>query len=164
MRLDRQQWLALNKFVKDFPGADMYKQLRDFFLIYGFEAEPVGVTGWSVSIACNNTFTNHGCTPEDCNINVMKKTEMFIGEDDNPSIPFSPPLYRKSELFGVLVETVRDVKAGEEIMINYSNLRVSLDNDVGFSKFLSEMCDKGIGLVPANEAGTQEYVYEGLYW
>ena len=162
MRLDRQQWLALNKFVKDFPEADMYKQLRDFVLIYGFESEAVGTTGWSVSIACNNTFTNHGCTTEQVNTHWMP--DMYFGEDNYPDTPFSPPMFRKSALLSVIVATVRDVKAGEEIMVDYSTFRdASLDTteDVGFQKFLSEMCDKGIGLVPANEAGTQE-IYESV--
>jgi hypothetical protein len=159
MRLDRQQWLALNKFVKDFPEAEMYKQLRDFVLVYGYESEALGTTGWAVSIACNNTFTNHGCTPEQINLEWMAETH--FSEDGAPDISFSPPLYRKSELLGILTQAARDVKAGEEFMSDYSTFRDSLDDEVGFTEFLRTMCDKGIGLVPANEAGTQEYVYEG---
>jgi hypothetical protein len=87
--------------------------------------------------------------------------ETHFSEDGAPDISFSPPLYRKSELLGILTQAARDVKAGEEFMSDYSTFRDSLDDEVGFTEFLRTMCDKGIGLVPANEAGTQEYVYEG---
>ncbi len=43
LHIDSHQWEALNDFVKEFPDAKLYKELRDFFLIYGFENEPNGL-------------------------------------------------------------------------------------------------------------------------
>ena len=147
IRVDSQQWIALNKFVDDFPEAEMYTQLRDFFISYGFET---GTTGWSASIACNNTFSNHGCTPKEVNVNWVEYT--YIGEDETESPPFSPPLIRKAELLGVLVHAVQDIKAGDEILCDYTSFRENEDIDPVYTKLLDDICHNGVGLVPVNES------------
>ena len=156
IRVDSQQWIALNKFVDDFPEAEMYTQLRDFFISYGFESEPLGTTGWSASIACNNTFSNHGCTPKEVNVNWMESA--YYGEENFYS-PFSPPLVRKSELLGVLVEAAQDIKAGDEIMCDYGAFREPGGDDSQYALFLANMCDHGIGLVPSKKVGAPNDTY-----
>ena len=65
----------MNKFIEDFPEAKLYKgRLRDFFLTYGFQNEPVGLSGWSVSVASTDTFTNHTCTTEQRNVKAYPYT------------------------------------------------------------------------------------------
>jgi hypothetical protein len=147
LRIDAQRWEALNKFVEDFPDAHLYKQIRDFFIAYGYESEQLGLTGWAVSIACNNTFTNHACTEQEKGAYYLKESYL---DEDGEYIGFSPPLYRKAELFSVLVEAIRDIKAGEEIMVDYAAFR-SEGNHEDFNKFLENMCTAGIGLVAVDD-------------
>ena len=68
LHIDAYQWEALSNLVKDFPDAKEYTNLLDFFISYGFQNEPLGLTSWSLSIASNNIFTNHGCTETDWNV------------------------------------------------------------------------------------------------
>ena len=118
--MDRYQWEALNQFVEDFPDADMYRQLRDFWVAYGYEAEALGTSGWTVSIACNNTFSNHGCTPEEVAVNYAN----YVSYDtDGAEIGFSPVLVRRSELAGSLAITTHDIKAGDEILSHYAEFQ-----------------------------------------
>ena len=159
LRIDKQRWNALNKFIDDFPEADLYRQLRDFFITYGFESEALGSTGWAVSIACNNTFTNHGCSHDE--INTCWVEELYVGEDENPSSPFSPPFLRKSELFVMLTHAVKDIKAGDEIMMDYSAFREHVATDQNFTKFLDDMCQKGVGLVPTTSVATNDITLDG---
>lgn len=145
IRIQRQQWEALNQFVEDFPDANMFKEFRDFVIAYGFESESLGHSGWAVSIASNNSFTNHACTKEEetvCTIGYVDETE-FGGDD----VGFSPPINRRGELLGVLAITSRDVKAGEELMMDYRCFRDD-PNDPEFNEFLLKMCsDEKNGLV-----------------
>lgn len=158
LRIDSEQWNALNKFIDDFPAADMYHQLRNFFIVYGFESFALGSTGWAGSIACNNTFMNHGCT--DAEINTCWVKELYIGEDDIPSSPFSPPFLRKSELFVMLIHAEKNIKAGDEIMMDYMYIRENAATDTNFTKFLDDMCHKGVGWVPTTNNGTNENSYD----
>jgi SET domain len=142
IRIDRVQWDALNKFISDFPEANQFQQLRDFFFAYGFESEALGVGGWAVSIACNNTFVNHGCTEEERTITPIEY--VFNGEDGD-EVQFSPPINRREDLLGSLVMTSRDVKAGEEIAMDYHYLRNNYNEE--FDVFLKHVCSDGTGLV-----------------
>lgn len=148
IRIEHDQWVALNAFVERFPDAEMFRQLRDFFLAYGFESESLGRSGWYVSIASNNTFCNHACSNEE--ETAAPTYEVFLSEDDNKEAAFSPPLVRRSDLFGSLVVTTRDIKAGEEIAMDYHVLRNDPSAN-GFHEFLAEICREGKGLVPVNE-------------
>ena len=59
LRIDHDQWEALNEFIDQFPDAEIYRKVRDFVVAYGFHADAMGQSGWCVSIANNSTFTNH---------------------------------------------------------------------------------------------------------
>jgi spermidine synthase len=145
LHVPKEQWDALNKFIDDFPDLPMYPKVRDFIVAYGFEDYVLGHGGWSVSFPSNNTFTNHGCTENEVNVEFLRSA--FAGEGSNDTA-FSPPLTRRSHLFGILVHTTRDVKAGEEIMCDYMTFR-SDDRDPDMRKFLDTICNEGIGLIPA---------------
>ena len=152
-RLDAQQWEALTEFVEDFPDASMYKDFRDFFLAYGYEAEEIGQTGWTVSIACKNTFTNHACTDEEANAGYIG--EIFENEDGG-SIGFNPVITRKADIVGTLTVALQDIPAGTEIQTDYSSFRTYEDED--FTNFLNKVCTTGVGKVSvdANTADQSE--------
>jgi hypothetical protein len=78
----------------------------------------------------------------------------YAGEGSNDTA-FSPPLTRRSHLFGMLVHTTRDVKAGEEIMVDYMTFRND-DQDPDMRKFLDTICAEGIGLIPAEGANKDD--------
>jgi SET domain-containing protein len=142
MRIDRIQWEALNKFISDFPEADQFRELRDFYLAYGFESDVLGVGGWAVSIAGISSFMNHACLEEERNVD----PNMYLqyGEDGNAEVQFSPPMNRRAELLGVLAIASRDIMAGEEIAIDYHLLRNAYDE---LDSFLKHVCSNGVGLV-----------------
>jgi hypothetical protein len=152
LRLDHDQWEALNAFIERFPEAEWYKNLRDFFLAYGFESEPLGLTGWCVSTANNATFTNHACSEFEANS--MYMTVLFFNEDDE-DISFSPMQVRYSELFAVLVWATRDITAGEEIQENYRAFRTNPRHDVEFMNLLDQICETGLGMVPVHKGGSK---------
>lgn len=143
IRVERDQWEALNEFVEMFPDADMFRQFRDFVVAYGFESEPLERSGWVVSIACNNSFTNHACTKEE--ETTMEVIDIHYSEDGISDVFFSPPVSRRADLLGALVMTSRDVKAGEELAMDYNSFRE--DPDYEFKELLRQMCDEGVGLV-----------------
>jgi len=142
LHLDSQRWAALNKFINDFPAVEMYHRLRHFFDVYGLESEPFRSNDRYVSIGCDMIFAHHGCGDQDANIGLLEYA--LFGEDKNHFSPFSPPLHRKSELLGVLVETGTHIKKGEEIIGNCATFREK-GNRVG--------SHKGIRLVPTTKAG-----------
>lgn len=142
MRIDRVQWEKLNKFISDFPEADRFRQLRDFYLAYGFESDVLGVGGWAVSIAGISTFMNHGCLEEERNVD--PNMHLQYGEDGSKEVQFSPPVNRRAELLGILVVALRDIMAGEEIAMDYHLLRNEYDELDGF---LKQVCSGGLGLV-----------------
>jgi hypothetical protein len=143
LHLDSYQWEALNKFIDDFPDAVMYQQLRDFILAYGYESDSFGQSGWDVSIASNNTFTNHACSSNEANVGHVS---IAYVDESGMEPGFSPPLMRRAHLFSVLTMTNRDMKAGDEILMDYSLFRSNVDPE--FQSLLESMCHKGIGLVP----------------
>ena len=151
IRIERDKWEALNKFVQDFPDAEMFRQFRDFVLAYGFESESLERSGWVVSIACNNSFTNHACTKEEETTTTLR--DIHYSEDGDDDVAFSPPVNRRADLLGVLTMTSRDVKAGEELMMDYRCFRTD-ENDPEFNDFLDSMCREGRGLV--NDAVVDE--------
>lgn len=134
------QWQALNKFVEEYPDAKMYQELVSFFLSYGFENEVNGQSGWSVSIACMNTFTNHACEEADRS---ATSTYPDTGGDE---LLFSPLQLRRKE-FGMLTVANRNIKIGDEIMMDYSLFRTH-DKDGEYKIFLQNMCQTGEGHVP----------------
>jgi len=145
IHIDRDKWDALNKFIDDFPDAEMFRDFRDFVVAYGFESETLGQGGWTVSIACNNTFTNHACTKEEETTETL--FDVHYDESGQEYVSFSPPMNRRADLLGVLAITVRDVKAGEELTIDYRCFRED-ENDEDFNEFLRSMCsDASNGLV-----------------
>jgi spermidine synthase len=150
LHLDGFQWEALNSFVEDFPDAKEYKTLRDFFISYGFQNEPIGLTGWSVSIASNNTFTNHGCAETDWNVGAFPYTKdpEILYESD---LMFAMIWNRRPQL-GMATAATRDIKEGETIMMDYSTFRTL--EDPKFTKFLQDICDTGIGLIDSSDAKT----------
>ena len=144
IHIDEIQWDNLNQFVHDFPDAEMYSQLRDFFYAYGFESASLGRTGWSVSLASNNTFTNHACTPAEINVG---SPNFHVGQE-NEDIMFSPALSRRPEMFSQFTVALRDIKEGEEIMMDYTHFREEGSDDIEFISFLQRVCTNGDGLVP----------------
>jgi len=144
-RIEQDQWQALNKFVEDFPEADMYRQLLDFILAYGFEQQALGIDGWGVSIACANTFINHACTKSEENVSWHKPAYQNEDGNEDEYLVFSPPFTRRAEILEQLVVTSRDIKAGDEILQNYFAFRTSPDKE--YRKLLKSMCEDGVGLV-----------------
>ena len=143
LHIHRYQWEALNQFVEDYPDAHMYRQLRDFFLSYGFENEPNGLSGWTVSVANMNTFSNHACNEEDQSV---ESTDGLAYDKEEGEIMFSPLAYRRKNMFMFTV-AARDIKAGEEIQMDYSSFRTELTEE--YSALLKSFCD-GEGLVPVD--------------
>lgn len=144
-RIEQDQWQALNEFVEDYPEAEMYRQLRDFVIAYGFEQHTLGINGWGVSIACTSTFTNHACTKQEANVSWLKPAyESEDGKDDE-GLVFSPPFVRRAEVFAQLMVASKNIKAGDEILQNYITFRTSPDKK--YKEFLNTMCNEGVGLV-----------------
>lgn len=150
-RLERDQWKALNKFVNDYPEADMYRQLREFLLAYGFEQQDLGIDGWGVSLACTNTFVNHACSSSEDNTSWLKPA--FEHEYGKDGAAYSPPFVRRAEIFAQLTVASRDIKAGEEILQNYYSFRVNPDDE--YKKLLKRMCEEGSGLVENTVGGDE---------
>ena len=145
LRLEREQLQALKQFVVDFPDAEMYHQLLDYLIAYGFEMEGLGFSGWGVSLACNNTFMNHACTKEDKNIQWLETADVTEAKDSD--LVFSPVYVRRTEVMNQLSVTTRDIKAGDELTCDYKGFRAN-EKDEEFNKFLNTICTEGIGLVP----------------
>lgn len=147
LHIDSHQWEALNVFIEDFPEAKLYKDLRNFFITYGFENEPVGLSGWSVSVASNNTFTNHGCNAKDRNVQSYPFSEdPAVKELAASTSSFSIVANRRPQLM-MATGTYKDIKKGEEIAMDYSAFRTFPDPK--FTEFLNGICNTGVGLVDA---------------
>mmetsp|Transcript_7420 Transcript_7420/g.5245 ORF Transcript_7420/g.5245 Transcript_7420/m.5245 type:complete len:195 (-) Transcript_7420:98-682(-) len=148
--IDAHQWEGLNDFIEQFPDAKMYKDLRDFYIAYGFENEVQGLSGWSVSIASNNTFTNHACTVEDQKVAAFPfSTDPEV--QDEVLYSFSIVFNRHPKL-SMATGALRDIKKGEEIMLDYSDFRTYMDPE--FEGFLNDICKTGVGLVNATDGGS----------
>ena len=144
MRIDNDQWTALNKFVERFPDADLYRQVRDFFVAYGFISDALGQSGWCVSIANNSTFTNHACTEFEANVKYVN--DIYTSED-GVEIGFSPLQVRYAELVGVLARATRDIAAGEELQEDYKAFRTYPERDSFHMDLLGRICNAGVGMV-----------------
>ena len=142
-RLEQDLLDALVKFVDDYPEATMYRNVLDFLMAYGFTQQGIGIQGLAVSLACTNTFVNHACSQGEENVNGLMSAE--VTEDPGDEATFSPPCARRPEIVEQLLVASRDIKAGEEILQDYSSFRVESDED--FKSFLKKMCDTGTGLV-----------------
>jgi len=141
LQIDHFQWTELNEFVDRFPDAHMFRELRDFFETYGFETYGYGTSGWSVSFT-NATFTNHACEVEDQAVSYIE--EVFNEEVE----AFSPVLMRRVHTLNQLAVAVRDLEAGEEVMIDYTSFRVE---NADFVEWLDGVCQTGVGLVPVED-------------
>lgn len=156
LHIDRNQWNELQKFIKDFPDAAMYKSLRDFFLTYGFENEPIGLSGWSVSIASNNTFTNHACTKDEQNVMGFPYTnDVELRERINRA--FSIFNLRRPRL-AMATRALRGIKSEETILIDYSDFRS--EEDQKFTQFLQGICATGVGLVNPDDGNVIDQCIE----
>lgn len=149
LRIDFANWEELNEFIAMFPDAEMYQQLKDFFIAYGFESEPMGQTGWVVSVANNSTFTNHACTKEEENVNYVEG--IYLNEN-GAEINFCPALVRYGSLVGILATAARDIEAGEELQMSYSHFRTYRQE--ALDELMENMCNSGSGLV--SNAGNEE--------
>ena len=145
IKLDVQRWRALEKFVETHPTSQHYMNVHDFFVAYGFETENLGQTGWSSSIASNNTFTNHGCT--DWEKNAAYVSDILTNEDGD-FVGFSPVLQRYAQLSNHLVVAGRDITVGEDIMMDYSTFRSSQAEKDKHAELLASICGNGVGHVP----------------
>lgn len=143
LRMEQDQWEALNKFIEDFPEAEMYRQLRDFFVAYGFEQQELGIYGWGVSIACTNTFVNHACSEQEQNVDGSEF--LYVTEDDVAAQVFSPPFTRRSEVLAQLLIASKDIKAGDELLQDYSSMMD--EQNEKYRHFLQTMCEDGVGAV-----------------
>jgi SET domain-containing protein len=110
----------------------------------------MGMTGWSVSIACNTTFINHGCT--DAEINAEWVKDLYVNDDVGDYPRFSPFLTRRGEIAGVLAQATRDIQVGEEIVCDYRSFRSYDDDDAELEELLERICDHGVGLVSSDDS------------
>jgi len=148
--MDAHHWDALEKFIEDFPDAKLYKQLRDFFIIYGFQNESISMSGWSVSIATNNTFSNHACTDEQELSGAFPFTrDPNVREDINWNFSM---LFARRPQVAMVTGALKDIKKGDEIMIDYSGFRGDYP-DPKYLEFLEGMCSTSKGLVDAADGG-----------
>lgn len=143
IHIDELEWRELLQFVDDFPTATMYRNLRDYINAYGFEMHSMGVTGWSVSLACNNTFTNHACGEDAINLRACSF-------DDDLEVAFSPVVARRPRMAAMSACAAKDVAGGDELLQNYYVLRTDPEDHPFFMKLLHDLCDSGVGLVPVD--------------
>lgn len=142
LHIHRYQWKALNQFIEDYPDAHMYRQLRDFYLSYGFENEGISnfISGWTVSYT-PNTFVNHVCD---------LKTETSEGipfdlDSEEEEVNFSL-LGNRRKFIGTLTMAKRNITKGEDILQDYSGFRSRPSAE--YFELLQSFCDFGEGLVP----------------
>lgn len=143
--LDALDWKALNRFVEDYPEATRYREVRDWFVAYGFDSISIGITGRSTSVESINTFVNHGCSEREVNTGPCEF--IFVNEDKEPMVAFSPVINRYPFLAGISHCVIRDVSPGDEIAEDYGGLVYDVGNRPYFQMFLTEMCQHGKGIV-----------------
>ena len=107
------------------------------YAAYGFENEPNGLSGWTVSVAVMNTFVNHACSKEDENASGYAGLD---ADDYGSEIMFSPLGYRRKFTYMTTVAT-RDITAGEEIQMNYAPFRTFMTEE--YSNLLQNFCTNG---------------------
>ena len=143
MFFDDETYKHFKNFVQKVPSAVLYKQVLDIIDGYGFEVSTHGFTGYVCSIA-NNTFMNHACSAEDLNAGPMLSTQ--LSEDTQDVGFFNPVSTRRAEFYGVHTVTLRDIKKGEELLMDYTLLRnsgVLRDSELG-------ICE-GNGIIPMDQ-------------
>jgi hypothetical protein len=151
LHIHRYQWDELNRFVEEYPDAQMYSQLRDFFRAYGYQNEGNGNSGWTVSVANVNTFMNHACTEKARNaepVDLSGFTDDGDRDGDGEEDDFSPLTYRRKNA-SVVTVAARNIKAGEELQMDYSPFRSVMTPE--YAGLLQSFCDNGEGLVPVND-------------
>mmetsp|Transcript_21124 Transcript_21124/g.32242 ORF Transcript_21124/g.32242 Transcript_21124/m.32242 type:complete len:777 (+) Transcript_21124:1-2331(+) len=144
--MDVTEWKALNKFANDFPSATMYRDLIDTMLAYGYESDNLSKAGWAMSTSSNNTFTNHACHDDEKNTGPALR----VYHDENGNEPgFLPPLQRRPEITGIITMALLDIKAGDEIKMDYRDFRTDMQHHPNFEDFLSNsVCKEKNGFVP----------------
>ncbi len=147
LHINAHQWESLEYFVEEFPEAKMYRDLQNFFITYGFQNESRGESGWSVSIASTNTFTNHGCTEKDQNAGAFPfSSDEKMLDASNPTLSI---VINRRPQFGMVTVATRNIKKGDEIMMDYISFRTYPDEK--FTEFLAGICKTGVGLVDAQD-------------
>jgi hypothetical protein len=154
LHINMYQWEALQQFIKDYPDAHMYIQLRDFYLACGYENEStiLGLTGWTVAVASMNTFMNHACGE-------AKTRGIDIDTDSGQEILFSP-LGNRRKFIGTLTVAARNITKGEELDEDYSNFRTNPTDE--YLQSLQRFCDTGEGLVPVEYEGEEKTDHQEL--
>lgn len=139
-----QQYKALFRFVKEVPSAVLYQQMLDVIDGYGFQVSSEGFGGFVCSTT-NNTFTNHGCDEDTLNVGPL--ISYFTDEDGvYGNTFFAPIMARRAEITGVCTFSHREIKKGDEILMNYKYLRDS--GEVRDSE--ASMCEDG-GIIPIDQ-------------
>lgn len=110
-------------------------------------------SGWSVSVANNNTFTNHACTKADAKVRAFPYSDDPKLLDQVDHSTFSVVLNRHPKL-AMATGALRDIKKGEEIMMDYSDFRS--EEDIKFTEFLDGICNTGVGLVDASDGSSMD--------
>jgi len=152
LHLDATEWDSLVNFVERYPDAALYRALRDFFAIYGFEVKSHAITGWAVSSSSTNTFSNHACTDGERTIG---GPDAFVGPgEDGFYTRFSPVASRRPRIASYVTMTKRDLVPGDEVQVNYQALRTDFTEHAYFDMFLTEMCSSGVGMVPVRQDAT----------
>lgn len=140
---DDDHYEYLHNFVKEVPSAVLYKQMLDVIDGYGFQISVQGFGGFVCSTA-NNTFMNHACNQEVMNAGPLES--MSFNEDGMSLNYFDPLTARRPESFGVHTFSLREIKKGEEILMDYRHLR---DNDM-VRESEAGMC-VGNGIIPIDQ-------------
>jgi hypothetical protein len=143
--IDAADWKALNKFIERYPEATRYRELRDWIVAYGYEALSLGMSGWSVSIASSNSFVNHACYDQE--VKTGGCDFIFVNEDNEPVVVFSPVINRHPYIAGVSQCVIREVNAGDELVMDYGVFAAVPEERPYFQLFLTEICQGGKGLV-----------------
>eukprot|EP00593_Proboscia_inermis_P010525 CAMPEP_0171312432 /NCGR_PEP_ID=MMETSP0816-20121228/22675_1 /TAXON_ID=420281 /ORGANISM="Proboscia inermis, Strain CCAP1064/1" /LENGTH=248 /DNA_ID=CAMNT_0011797791 /DNA_START=286 /DNA_END=1032 /DNA_ORIENTATION=+ len=153
LKIDEMEGNQLDNFIKMYPDAQMYQQIRDLFEAYGFENEKLGSSGESVSLASNATFINHGCEKQTVNIAIIKA--LHDGEDDTDTpyhegaVRFSPAITRRAEMSSTMAVATRDIKKGEEILEDYRFMVERPKDGSDFDNWMEDMCQTGVGDIVA---------------
>jgi hypothetical protein len=146
LHIDQTEWQALVAFIDEYPDAELYRQLRDFIVIYGFQTKAHSMTGWAVSVSSTNTFTNHACTDEDMTVTTG---DYFVGlSEDGLYNKFSPLASRRPRIAAYATVAKRDIQPGDEIQMNYQIFRSDFHEHPYYDVFLTGMCSTGVGMVP----------------
>lgn len=95
-----------------------------------------------MSIASMNTFSNHACDAQKRN-----SATMNFDLDSKGNDALFSPIGKRRKLVGHTTVATRDIQAGEEIVMDYLELRTNPTKE--FSELLGSFC-RGEGLVPVD--------------